>query len=1238
MSKQIWLGPLLGTNRSRLIERCAELVSKGDAGSFLYLAASQPLLELVTEGIVDGQTNRGLWGELPVYLFRGFVRQLLATTIDSETRSPLPPRVPIDREELPLKRSLISQILKQLRTDGRLSAIAPLVGSDGCVTTIATLIGEIQRAGKTPAELDTIVAARAAEFNEKHGDETAAHSISLQVDFDREVALIYATYTRLLEQHGLTEDDANGLRALQILLGELDGKAVQVPWLDKAQLLILDGFFDFTPVQGEMLRLLIPRFPVVLVNLNHDVRNREIFKPFEDTIEQLCAIADFELVSSEESELTKGALAPLRASLFNSQLSTTDTNDTETVPAGEIHYRECTNRETEIRTIAKEIKQLLLAENYQLSEIALVVRERESYAETISRVMRDESLPCNLNRRIVAGEIPATRAVLKLLAVLDELARDSAHVLRMPQLADQIKSGYFRLAKDEIESLATEFDSRYSHLLSEDGVRDPEREKRRRRDAGVGYWDADALENIIAYVGAELRLPDWLDRCRQLIEQLPGAAATKELLNIDTVESNEDDEDTQVEDAETIQKEDRHLEKKRRPHRDVNPAAIAWATLVIKRFATHIQSVPRQGQPVLLRAALMKLLGQFQFRTQVTKPVRHTEVEDLPRTTLDLHALEALRRAFVSTIKSIQFTSEDASAPIDLTTFIDELRRCLSSQNLTLGNAERGGLQVLAATDVRGLRFRALFVAGLVEGGFPLAASRDWIYPHEERERLKRYGLVLEDISPETLLKEEHYFYQVVCRATERLYLSRPLLLEADKETVASYYIEELRRAIAPASMVTQDVVRPDYDGRQIEHASSARELTIGLIRNEQRHLVGPDKVGLRPKPQVNSLLSLARNDGFLSASAVHRMSIERERCGPTFGPYDGQITDPNLLKLISHRFGPDCVHSASGLSTFGSCPYRFFAQRVLKLEPRGEAALDLQALDAGKLLHDILRRFFERYRGARFDASKRDELVAELLDIADEVFDQHQRVVPPLNRQIWKLDRAIRKIILEQVFLFELDMQEKTSLKELAPVRFELAFGGTQSSARDPDSVDIPLQLTRSSFVGEELMKISGQIDRVDMAADQTVVAYDYKLSKGARREDMLSGRSLQIPIYLEALEQIFFPNHQVAGGGYYTLRGGTDRRNTGMYRAALNDYLNLKTNTRALVADSDYQRFRTTVIELVWTFLDRMRAGEFKVDPSQGYKTCRFCDYKAVCRYDRFRIQQKKWRKAPEPTEEGE
>ena len=73
--KRIWLGPVLGSNRSRLIERCAGFVSEGKSDSFLYLTASHPLLELVTQGLLDGRTNHGVWGELPVYLFRGFVRR-----------------------------------------------------------------------------------------------------------------------------------------------------------------------------------------------------------------------------------------------------------------------------------------------------------------------------------------------------------------------------------------------------------------------------------------------------------------------------------------------------------------------------------------------------------------------------------------------------------------------------------------------------------------------------------------------------------------------------------------------------------------------------------------------------------------------------------------------------------------------------------------------------------------------------------------------------------------------------------------------------------------------------------------------------------------------------------------------------------------------------------------------------------------------------------------------------------
>src|SRR5437879_12210091 len=86
MAKEIWLGPVLGNNRERLLARCAEYVSKGEADRLLYIAASHPLLDLVTEKLLDGKEARGVWGEFPIYLFRGLVRRILSGVTVSEAR------------------------------------------------------------------------------------------------------------------------------------------------------------------------------------------------------------------------------------------------------------------------------------------------------------------------------------------------------------------------------------------------------------------------------------------------------------------------------------------------------------------------------------------------------------------------------------------------------------------------------------------------------------------------------------------------------------------------------------------------------------------------------------------------------------------------------------------------------------------------------------------------------------------------------------------------------------------------------------------------------------------------------------------------------------------------------------------------------------------------------------------------------------------------------------------------
>ena len=1234
MSKQIWLAPILSDNRRRLTDRCADMLAAGESDRFLYLTASRPLLDVVTNALLDGQRNRGVWGTLPVFLFRGFVRHLLATSADEETGLPLPPRVPIDRDELPLKRSLISQVMSRLLDEGKLNALAPVAYRDGCVNSIATLIGEIQRAAKSPAEFASIIEARARDLYPIAGaDAGAPGTVPRQIDFDREIGLIYSSYQAALDGSLLSDDDADQLRALEVLRGALDGSRVSVPWLSQVKLVVLDGFFDFTPAQGEMLRFVLPLVPEVIVNLNRDEQNAEIFRPFASTIEQLNSIAEFETRIDRHTRPVAEDLAPLRARLFNPSVESVENEITGAhgESASSITHLECSSRQIEVRAIAKHVKRLVLADGYALADIAVVVRQLDAYSDVIPRVLTEENISCALERRMRLTDVAAVRAALKLFELLIKQVRADGAV-KAGELADLVKSGYFRLPEDELSALRGRLDREHGHLL------DVSRYRTTPAELNVGKWDADLLENAIAYVGAELRIDGWLNRARLLTSRLSGPEPEKP----EAEDESESDEESTAEfdqqpaatrrvvRAEPVDVPLPGSERRPKPASEVHPALIAWSALVVERVARIIEGAPREARPRELRDAMMRLLDRLQFAGEVRGSQHDVTDDELPALALDLRGLEGLRRALAAGTRSIEFaeravTQAETPSAIKLATLLEETVRCVRAQTLVTDGGDPDGLKVLAATDVRGLRFRAVFIAGLVEGGFPLRASRDWIYPHEERERLKQYGLTLEDISPDTLLKEEHYFYQAACRATERLFLSRPLVLEDGSETVASYYVQELARAIAPAR-INKEIARSDFDGRSLFESSRPSELAVSLVRQEERLLQSWQRGDNFPAETIARLMAAACTQGIVSEAARCRIEIERERGGSSFGRFDGVITNKRLIECLKQQYGVGHDFSASELSLYGKCPFKFFAEKVLKLEPRGEAALDLTALDAGNLLHETLRRFFERHRNQRFAEPDRAELRHELGEVADAVFDEHERVVPPLNLQVWKLDREIRKLLLEQMLDYEMDVEEKTRSRDVRPAFFELAFG-MKIGPVDPHSTDRMLEFQRDSGDKAETINVRGQIDRVDLAHDGsgTAIAYDYKLSRGATQDDMREGRALQLHIYLAALEQLFLPGYRIAGAGYYAIKGGDARRNQGLYRKEFAEYTGVRTQTASTLSDAEWTRVRDEMRARIWEFIDRLRAGRVLVEPSAPDTTCPHCDYSAVCRYEKFRIRSK-------------
>src|SRR2546426_375851 len=315
----------------------------------------------------------------------------------------------------------------------------------------------------------------------------------------------------------------------------------------------------------------IPVVPNVIVNLNYDERNQEIFRPFQSTIEQLTSIAEFEVKTNEEIAPVSGALTPLRERLLNVE---TRGSDGGKMPANRpqdagapdasapIMLLECGDRETEIRSIAKEIKRLVLTEGYNLSEIALVVRERA-----------DEPSPS--------------------LSLADSKLR--AH-------------------------------------------------------AGIGKWSPDLLENVIAYVGSELRVKAWIDRAQNLNKVLPSPEAARSFISGD--EGSEGDDAAAIAEQEPPPEDAPAPDKRKRPT-PVHPAAIAWTLLVMDRPRELIANTPDEGTPDDLRTAIMTLLERLEFSSRVRRPLTDSRIpSDVSQTTLDIRGLESLRRALAAAVRS----------------------------------------------------------------------------------------------------------------------------------------------------------------------------------------------------------------------------------------------------------------------------------------------------------------------------------------------------------------------------------------------------------------------------------------------------------------------------------------------------------------------------------------------------------------------------------------------------------
>ncbi|PIR15139.1 MAG: hypothetical protein COV48_16000, partial [Elusimicrobia bacterium CG11_big_fil_rev_8_21_14_0_20_64_6] len=283
--------------------------------------------------------------------------------------------------------------------------------------------------------------------------------------------------------------------------------------------------------------------------------------------------------------------------------------------------------------------------------------------------------------------------------------------------------------------------------------------------------------------------------------------------------------------------------------------------------------------------------------------------------------------------------------------FLDSFERKLSRATRDAGDG-RLGVRALDAMDARGQRFRAVVLIGLKEKLFPRQVLEDPLLRDGARAALRHpagYWIGRKAAGHE---EERLLFYFAAASAKERLVLVYPRSDEAGKASVPSTYLRELCRAAGlPAP--------GEDDTRRVPRQPAER------LRSAPPDLLTPREAGLL------SVFDGGSPDPALGAAdlaeALDRVAALNDRGAP--GAYDG-LTRPIAVELAKLR---KSGLSPTAMDLYATCPFRFFAARVLGLGEREEGSDrgELTPQARGLVYHAVLERFYSGLSEVEWEGKK---------------------------------------------------------------------------------------------------------------------------------------------------------------------------------------------------------------------------------------------------------------------------
>lgn len=448
---------------------------------------------------------------------------------------------------------------------------------------------------------------------------------------------------------------------------------------------------------------------------------------------------------------------------------------------------------------------------------------------------------------------------------------------------------------------------------------------------------------------------------------------------------------------------------------------------------------------------------------------------------------------------------------------------------------------------------KMLVAVDLTSAAYPAADPED-----ASQVLLEHLGVERADSALERMRRA---FFALEHAATDQLILERCLNDSSADPTYPCVVLEEFVDCYRDDPTATEDIDNP---------YSLPERLQDGML------LRGED--------------ALCANDALSDAPALEAARIEPPLTGAVSPEARSLVVLPRVLRGGQVLDEP-CL-SPSQIESYLECPYKWFAQRRLRLDDLDEG---FGPLEMGDFAHNALHSFYKHLSEDLGEAKVTPQLLAQARELMADVLARHKALQPHLrqseNRLIPTSQVEHRELAeLERKLMDYLDFEVEL-LPTFAPkyLEYDVAGGG---------AVD---------YAGHKLL---GTADRIDVDGEGRCAIIDYKGSisgsyaLGVREEGRLG--KVQALIYAQVVRRTL--GLEPVGALYVCY--GRRKMISGAYdgRVIENAHLPNMRHKDCMCADRPFSDVLEETEEAVAAALERMLAGDIRPRPETP-EACKWC-----------------------------